>query len=113
MEIERTEHQVNTSIGANWSIIFWTYFMINLLSNVDCGIIPAAINSIKAGFSVNQFQIGMLGSLVYSGVVCKYIFVSIVGSVLSGPFYRNMSSKTILLLFLTLNIIILVCFFYS
>lgn len=113
MEIEKKENSSLSIDTFGWSMLFWIYFSINLLSNVDCGVIPAAMDSIKYEFNLNQLKIGMLGSLVYAGVVGNTIYFILVGCLFSGSLYRCMKSKSILTIFLLLHIFTLVSFSYS
>jgi len=53
-------------------LIFVLAFSTNLYTNIPCGIIPASTSQIMAEFGLHKIQMGIIGSLVYVGVVCKY-----------------------------------------
>jgi hypothetical protein len=44
--------------------------------NVDHGIIPAATSEIKASLDIGDSQLGVMGSLVYCGVVIAGFFAA-------------------------------------
>jgi len=50
-------------------LLFGVVLMINLLINFDHGIFPPAIEQMKQDLSLDNQQIGMVGSLVYLGLV--------------------------------------------
>lgn len=50
-------------------LVFYLALSTNLLTNVPCGIIPASTQVIQEEFSLDKVQVGLLGSLVYIGVV--------------------------------------------
>ena len=70
------------SYGLNKCYVNFIYvlvFITNLIINIDHGILPAAISTIKASLEINDGQIGTLGSLVYFGLT--------IGSFLSTPMF--------------------------
>ena len=77
----------------------------NLLINIDHGIIPAATVEIKGDLNLNNFDLGLLGSLVYLGLV--------IGSLIAMPVYANFNTKYILSICLFFNAFHLLLFTMS
>ena len=50
-------------------------FFTNLLINIDHGIFPACTEELRIDLDVSNVQIGVLGSLVYLGLVIGKPFV--------------------------------------
>ena len=48
--------------------VFGIIFMINLLINIDHGVIPAATTNLKDDLSLDNSYLGLLGSIVYFGL---------------------------------------------
>jgi len=55
-------------------LIFTLLSTTNLLINIDHGIIPAATFEIEKSLSIGNGQLGLLGSLVYAGIVTIGLF---------------------------------------
>lgn len=66
-------------------IIFFLIFLINMIINFDHGMIPAATTTLKLNLNLNNFQLGIIGSLVYLGLV--------LGALSAGFLYQNYSPK--------------------
>jgi len=47
---------------------FFLVFLSNVFINVDHGSLPGCSNQIKADLNMNNFQFGILGSIVYGGL---------------------------------------------
>ena len=65
--------------------IFILIFLINILINLDKGIIPASTTIIKEKSNISNAQLGMIGSLLYFGLI--------LGSLSGGYFFSKYSSK--------------------
>lgn len=61
--------------------IFVLIFLINILINLDRGIIPAGTTEIKENNNISNAQLGMIGSLLYLGLI--------LGSLSGGYFFLN------------------------
>ena len=48
--------------------VFAIIFMINLLINIDHGVIPAATTKLKDDLNLDNSSLGLLGSVVYFGL---------------------------------------------
>lgn len=59
-------------------LIFLLLFFINVLINIDHGAIPAATTILKKDLDLNNISLGILGSLVYLGLVLGAISASII-----------------------------------
>lgn len=57
------------------------FFIINILGNYDHGIIPGCTIEIKNELKINDTYLGLLGSLVFFGVM--------VGSLVGGFLYEK------------------------
>ena len=73
--LETSQDQKNMRVK---KLIFFLAMTTNLLTNVPCGIIPASIINIQTEFKLDKVQIGLLGSLVYIGVVSNIHFLTII-----------------------------------
>jgi hypothetical protein len=51
------------------NLVFLYVFILNMLVNVDHGAIPAATKVLKDDLSLNNQQLGSLGSIVFIGIV--------------------------------------------
>jgi len=60
----------------------------NLVINLDHGILPACTQELKQDVSIDEFGLGLLGSVVYIGLM--------LGSITSGPLLQTYSSKKII-----------------
>lgn len=69
--------------------IFLTCCVCNVLINMDHGIIPAATKEIEEDMDISEFELGLLGSLVYLGLVA--------GSISASVTFQKYSAKRILL----------------
>lgn len=76
--------------------IYVIILFVNILINLDHGIIPAATKEIKEDLGLNDIKLGILGSVVYAGLVC--------GSLLAGYLFQNYTTKYIICFMLSLNI---------
>jgi predicted MFS family arabinose efflux permease len=86
--------------------VFFLLFFTNILNNVDHGSLPGCFNAIKDKLQVENFGFGILGSIVFVGL----IFGSIVAS---GLFSRGEWIKLTLLVALSLNAVSLYAFTQS
>jgi sugar phosphate permease len=81
-------------------IIFALIFVINVLINVDHGAIPASTTSLKRDFNMDNVTLGIIGSLVYLGLV--------LGSISAGPIFQSYAAKWVV----TISLIISCVFLY-
>jgi hypothetical protein len=51
------------------NILFYVVFITNLMINMDHGIIPACTTEIMEDLDIDSADLGLLGSLVYLGLV--------------------------------------------
>lgn len=79
--------------------IYKIILFVNILINLDHGIIPAATTEIKRDLELNDVKLGILGSVVYAGLVC--------GSLLAGYLFQTYVTKHIICFMLALNCIAL------
>jgi sugar phosphate permease len=49
-------------------IVFFVVFLSNVFINVDHGSLPGCSNQIREDIGMNNFQFGLLGSIVYGGL---------------------------------------------
>ncbi len=70
--------------------IFLLIFLINILVNLDRGVIPAATTEIKEKIKISNAQLGMIGSLLFFGLI--------LGSLTGGYIFSKYSSKWIVIL---------------
>ena len=65
--------QPSGSINTEPSLTKWTIYLINALANMlvnfDHGIVPAATKEIKSDLNLDNIQLGLLGSVVYCGLL--------------------------------------------
>ena len=83
-------------------IIFFLIFIINVLINVDHGAIPAGTTELKKENNLDNVELGIIGSLVYLGLV--------LGSISAGPIFASYSSKWVVILSLLFSCFFLYCF---
>jgi sugar phosphate permease len=88
------------------TIIFFTIFLSNVFINVDHGTLPGCSNQIKSDLEMNDFQFGLLGSIVYAGL-------TIGAGVATGVFSNPKRSKPTLILTLLLNAVCIGVFPFS
>ena len=86
-------------------LIFILIFLINCVINFDHGAIPAATGVLKNNFNLNNFQLGIVGSLVYLGLV--------LGALSASFLFQNYSSKWIVVISLIFTSIFLYFFTIS
>ena len=79
-------------------LIFILIFLLNILINLDHGAIPAGTTSLKQENNLDNVKLGIIGSLVYLGLIF--------GSISAGYIYSTYSSKWVLILSLFFS-----CFF--
>lgn len=54
----------------NLFLIFLLNFLSSVLVNVDYGSLPGCSENVKAKFKTDNFGFGVLGTVVYAGLVC-------------------------------------------
>lgn len=62
-------------------VILITYLIVNF----DHGIVPAAIHELEKDLRIDDLALGLLGSLVYLGLM--------LGSIVSGPLINKINNK--------------------
>ena len=68
-------HYVNTMMSKRvLNFIFTIVFFTNLMINVDHGILPACTKEVKRDLHLDNANLGLLGSLVYAGLVLGNYF---------------------------------------
>jgi fucose permease len=83
-------------------IIFILLFFINILINIDHGAIPAATTILKRDLSIDNVSLGIIGSLVYLGLVLGAISASVI--------FQSYSSKWVVIIGLILSCLFLYIF---
>lgn len=81
--------------------------------NVDHGILPACTKEVKSDLNLDDANLGLLGSLVYAGLVLGKIILKIkffVGSLFAMPIFNFCNTKFVLIVCLLLNSIALIMF---
>jgi hypothetical protein len=63
------EHTKKKENPMGVKILFTIIFVTNLMINMDHGIIPAATEEVRRNFGVKNSQLGIMGSIVYLGLV--------------------------------------------
>ena len=86
-------------------LIFILIFILNILINLDHGAIPAGTTALKQENSLDNVQLGIIGSLVYLGLI--------LGSISAGFIYSTYSSKWVLVLSLFFSCLFLYLFTYA
>lgn len=79
-------------------LIFLLIFLINILINIDHGAIPAATTTLKRDLLIDNVSLGIIGSLVYLGLVLGALSASII--------FQSYSSKWVVSVSLIIS-----CFF--
>ena len=77
--------------------------LTNILINLDHGILPACTTQMEAHFSMNETELGFLGSIVYLGISIMGLF--------AGRLYQHFNSKlltVIALVMLELSLLLFV-----
>ncbi|XP_051912704.1 sphingosine-1-phosphate transporter SPNS2-like [Hippocampus zosterae] len=69
--------------------LFVFMHLLNMLINMDHGIVPAATVSLRKTFDIGEQELGMLGSAVFLGIVVMGVF--------AGRAYQLVTSKWVLL----------------
>jgi len=68
--VKKQSHEVSKGLV----FLFYMIFFSNLLINLDHGILAACTTELRDDLKLTNMQIGVLGSLVYFGLVIgKYI----------------------------------------
>lgn len=60
--------------------IFGVIFLSNILINIDHGSLPGSTKQIEEKLGINDFEFGLLGTLVYIGIVMGSIVATILYS---------------------------------
>ncbi|CDW89605.1 major facilitator superfamily protein [Stylonychia lemnae] len=84
------------------NFIFGVIFLTNLMINVDHGILPACTKEVKKDLHLDDANLGLLGSLVYAGLV--------IGSLFAMPIFNYGNTKFVLIVCLLLNSFALLLF---
>lgn len=64
--------------------------LTNILINLDHGILPACTTELKEHFQMDETELGLLGSIVYLGIVTMGLF--------AGRLYQHINSKLLTLI---------------
>ena len=91
--------------GSIW-LIFFTIFLSNVFINIDHGSLPGCSIQIKGDLNMNDFQFGLLGSIVYGGLTCG-------AGVATGVYSKAKWAKPTLVATLLLNSIAIFLFTLS
>ena len=75
--------------SSSLSSLYYVIAFCNILVNLDHGIIPAATKEIKADLQLAEVELGLLGSVVYAGLIF--------GSLTAGQIFQKYNSKSIIL----------------
>lgn len=79
--VEEEDSEVETDDpNINWlarSAVFFQFVIANLFLNYDNGVIPACLLKIEKDLTMGYGEIALLGSLVYFGLSCSSLFVSV------------------------------------
>ena len=86
----------------NLRLFFIFVLTANMLVNVDHGCIPACTLTLKEDLHLDNFSLGILGSVVYLGLL--------IGSFIAPPTFHNMPAKSILLICMLANAASLILF---
>ena len=92
----------NNSIKHERKLMYRVAWCTQILINLDHGILPACTKEIKEDVGLDEVGLGLLGSLVYLGLIC--------GSLTAGPLFQKISSKKIICTTTLLNLIFLLIF---
>ena len=96
--IEQEQRDISTR-----KTLFVFLCLLQLIMNFDSGIVPASLTALKKEFDMTDTELGLLGSLVYVGLVCS---CPLTGYLLT----TWKSQRKVLLLSIFLNMIALVIF---
>lgn len=83
-------------------IIFLLIFFLNILINVDHGAIPAATTIMKRDLDLDNVSLGIMGSLVYFGLV--------LGAICAGIIFNSYGSKWVVSISLIVSCVFLYFF---
>lgn len=83
-------------------LVFILVSSVNIIINIDHGVIPAATEQIKVYFDIKDTGLGLMGSMIYFGVA--------VFSLISGKLYLKFKAKTLILISLIANVLCLLAF---
>ncbi|EAS04286.2 MFS transporter (macronuclear) [Tetrahymena thermophila SB210] len=75
--------------SASKSFIYSVCFITNILVNFDHGIVPAASKEIKQDLKITDFELGILGSVVYAGLL--------LGSVAASQAFMMIKTKKLII----------------
>ena len=81
---------------------YWMVLLINLLVNIDHGVLPGGLNVIPGALGLNETQYGSLESAVFFG--------NILGSLIATVLFRELPTKYVLVGALTGNALCQLCF---
>lgn len=81
---------------------FALIFFLNLIINVDHGVMPAGAITIKTYLGISNTEYGLLGSIVFFGLV--------LGSLAATFVYNNVNTKLVLFTIMILNAFSQICF---
>ena len=76
---------------------FALIFFLNLIINIDHGVMPAGAIAIKGYLGVSNTEYGLLGSIVFFGLV--------LGSLAASFVYNTVNTKAVLFSIMSLNAI--------
>ena len=83
--------------------LFILIFLSNVLINVDHGALPGCFDQVKEKFAINNFQFGILGSVVFGGL-------TIGSAVAAGAYSKGEWIKPTLIVTLSMNALVLYLF---
>jgi MFS family permease len=75
-------------------MIFGLMILTNILINLDHGILPACTSQMEEEFGMDEFELGLLGSIVYLGISIMGLF--------AGRLYQHFNSKLLTVIALIL-----------
>lgn len=70
-------------------------FVVNLIINIDHGVMPAGANVIREDLQETYTEYGLLGSIVFAGLVC--------GSLAATFAFRNVDTRIVISAAILLN----------
>jgi predicted MFS family arabinose efflux permease len=76
-------------------LLFSVFLFMNILVNVDHGIVPAATDDIEKDLKIGETQLGLFGSLVFLG--------NLIGGIFSFTLMNKFNRKLLLVVSLILN----------
>lgn len=86
-------------------LIFGLIFIVNVLINIDHGAIPAATTILKRDLDMDNVSLGIIGSLVYLGLVLGALSASVI--------FQSYTSKWVVSLSIMLSCLFLYMFTVS